>query len=138
MKHTFNIKALLLSITLTSCAQGPATQKGSIVYLQNVVTKSESPTNKFNSLIKQGNVVVDFYADWCGPCKAVASVINQIASQYPVMFLKVNTDLFRDLSSNIRSIPTLVFYKNGQQVHRQTGAMSQSAMASLLQKLYLK
>jgi thioredoxin-like negative regulator of GroEL len=67
----------------------------------------------------------------------MSSVIGQLAAQYPnVTFLKVNTDMFPEISSSIRSIPTIVFYKNGQQVHRQSGALTVQQMGALIQKLF--
>jgi thioredoxin len=134
---------LLSSVSLTSCLQeeGPTpinlVQTNNVIYLQNIVTKTDNAVTKFNNLIKQGNVIVDFYADWCGPCKAMSSVIGQLAAQYPnVTFLKVNTDMFPEISSSIRSIPTIVFYKNGQQVHRQSGALTAQQMGALIRKLF--
>ena len=144
MNRTHQISLLLLSsVSLTSCFQEntpkptPLAQTNNVIYLQNVVTKTENAVTKFNNLIRQGNVIVDFYADWCGPCKAMSGVIGQLAAQNPnVTFLKINTDMFPEISSNIRSIPTIVFYKNGQQVHRQSGALSASQMNALIQKLF--
>ena len=142
MKRIYVVAALFLgSISLTSCTrdQEPATPAytNNVLYLHSLVTKTDNPTNTFNNLIKQGNVVVDFYADWCGPCKTMSSVIGQIAPQYPnVTFLKINTDTFPGIASGIRSIPTVVFYKNGQQVYRQSSALNQQSLVSLLQKFY--
>lgn len=132
---------LLSSVSLTSCMQKETppspTSVNNIIYLQGVVTKTDNAITKFNSIISQGNVVVDFYADWCGPCKVMSGVISQLASQYPhVTFLKINTDMFPTLSSTIRSIPTIIFYKNGQQIHRQSGALTPPQMRSLIQKLF--
>ena len=144
MNHISRFSLLLLSsVSLTSCFQQDTTtptnlaQTNNVIYLQSVVTKTENAVTKFNNMIAQGNVVVDFYADWCGPCKVLASTIGQIAPQYPnVTFLKVNTDMFPALASGIRSIPTVVFYKNGKQVHRQTGALNRQQMTSLINKLF--
>ncbi len=142
MKHIYVATALFLgSMSLTSCTrdQEPVTPAytNNVVYLHSLVTKADNPTNTFNNLIKQGNVVVDFYADWCGPCKTMSSVIGQIAPRYPhITFLKINTDTFPRIASGIRSIPTVVLYKNGQEVYRQSGALDQKSLTSLLQKFY--
>lgn len=135
---------LLSSFSLTSCFQEKTTQTptemaqtNNVMYLQDVVTKAGNATTSFNNLIKSGNVIVDFYADWCGPCKAMSSVIGQLSSQYPhVTFLKVNVDMYPELSSSIRSIPTIIFYKNGQQVYRQSGGLNAAQMRSLIQKFF--
>lgn len=71
-------------------------------------------------------IVVDFWAEWCGPCKVMAPHFNQAAqnaSQY--RFVKVNTELAQKVSAqfNIRSIPTIAVFKNGKEVARQAGAM---------------
>jgi thioredoxin 2 len=71
-------------------------------------------------------IVVDFWATWCGPCKAMAPQFSQAALHAPqYRFIKVDTEQARKISSHyhIRSIPTLVVFKNGQEVARQAGAM---------------
>lgn len=144
MNYLSHISLLLLSsVSLTSCFQQDTptptnlAQTNNAIYLHSIVTKTENAVTKFNTMIAQGNVVVDFYADWCGPCKVLANTINQIAAQYSnVTFLKVNTDMYPELAGSIRSIPTVVFYKNGKQVHRQTGALNRQQMTSLIQKFF--
>ena len=74
-------------------------------------------------------VIVDFWADWCGPCKMMAPVFSQLAAEMAdsVRFAKVDTEQARDISArfNIRSIPTIILFKNGQEINRVAGAMDQ-------------
>jgi thioredoxin 2 len=72
-------------------------------------------------------VIVDFWADWCGPCKMMAPHFKAAAAQLPGMrFAKVNTEEARDASAahQVRSIPTLILFHKGVEVARQVGALS--------------
>jgi len=73
-------------------------------------------------------VVVDFWAPWCGPCKMMAPAFAQAAASLPLkaQFLKVNTENEQTLGAQygIRSIPTMILFKNGVEVDRVSGAMS--------------
>ncbi|MGB9883413.1 MAG: thioredoxin [Microgenomates group bacterium] len=74
----------------------------------------------------QGYVLVDFYADWCGPCKMTAPIIEELANELTdIKFVKINVDENPDLASNYQvfSIPTFIIFKNGQAVHQFVGAM---------------
>ena len=80
--------------------------------------------------------MVDFWADWCGPCKMLSPVVESIGSQYEgkVLVGKVNVDEEPELASafNISSIPTLVVMRGGEIVNRATGARPKSSILSLL------
>lgn len=77
-------------------------------------------------------VVVDFYADWCGPCKMIAPIIEQLSGEYEgrVKIGKVNTDENRGVASkySIMSIPTILFIKDGKVVDTAVGAMPKAAL----------
>ncbi|NLH54088.1 MAG: thioredoxin [Acholeplasmataceae bacterium] len=71
-----------------------------------------------------GTVLVDFYADWCGPCRMVSPIVEELANDNADMgFKKVNVDEEPDLAMryNVRSIPTLILFKDGKEVDRVIG-----------------
>lgn len=82
------------------------------------------------------NGVIDFYAEWCGPCKAMAPMLEQVNSSLgEEKIFKVNVDNEKDLAREfeIRSIPTLVFFKEGKPVNRIVGATSKKVLMESLQ-----
>lgn len=74
----------------------------------------------FNELVKTGTVLVDFYAEWCGPCKMMGEVLETFEN---VNIVKVNTDEHNELalSFGIMSIPTLILFKDGKEVDKMIG-----------------
>lgn len=81
--------------------------------------------DNFNNLINDEKItLVDFYADWCGPCKALSPVIDEIATEAKDINVgKVNVDAERDLASKfgVRSIPTMIIFKGGKEIDRLVG-----------------
>ena len=81
-------------------------------------------------------VLLDFYADWCGPCRMVAPILHEIAEERPdVIVGKINVDEEEDLAMQfgVYSIPTLVVMKNGEIVRQVSGARPKAQLLSLLE-----
>ena len=86
----------------------------------------------------KGLILVDFWAEWCGPCRMVAPILDELAAEYEgqVTIAKLNVDENRETAARfgIRSIPTILFFKDGTQVEQVIGALSKSALKAKVQQ----
>ena len=93
-----------------------------------IVLKSEKP------------VMVDFWAEWCGPCRMVSPIVSEIANEYKekAVIGKLDVDSNPGVSAKygIRSIPTILFFKNGELANKQVGAVPKSNLVSKLEALF--
>jgi thioredoxin 1 len=96
-------------------------------------------TDKFKEAIeKPGIVLIDWWAEWCGPCRAFAPIYEKVSEANPdVTFAKIDTDKEQQLSSAfaIRAIPTLMIFRDGVPLFAQPGALSQADLEELLSKV---
>ena len=111
-----------------------------VIYLHKEHKTTRSSEAHMQQFSSTGNVVIDFYADWCNPCKRMSPLIDGVAAIMPgFTFIKINRDFFIDLAKtfNITSIPTLVFLKDGKEIGRYDGGpLTQDKLASLIAKMY--
>lgn len=94
---------------------------------------------EFNELRSNGNVVVDFYADWCGPCKMLGPILETVSKDYPdVNFVKVNVDENEELAMEfgIMSIPSVFMLKDGEIVNKFLGVQQERTLREILDKTF--
>ena len=101
--------------------------------------QSVTKDNFDNEILKaQIPVVVDFYADWCGPCKMMSPLMEKLSSEYEgkVKFCKVNVDDEEELAiqNSVQSIPLFVLYKDGQVIDKAVGARAEDEMREFISK----
>ena len=84
-------------------------------------------------------VIIDFWAPWCGPCKMMGPNFEKAATKFPLktLFVKVNTQNEQNLGTrfSILSIPTLIVFKNGKEVHRVSGALDEKNLTQLVSQM---
>lgn len=84
----------------------------------------------YDELVSKGTVLVDFYATWCGPCKMLMPILEEIDKELDIEILEVDVDKYDDLarSFGIMSIPTLMLYKEGEIVKKNVGMMDKTSL----------
>ncbi len=87
----------------------------------------------FDSLVKDGIYLIDFYADWCGPCKMLGNILETLDNN----ILKINVDTHEDLATfyGVMSIPTICFFKNGELKEKVIGFRNKEEIEEILKKM---
>jgi thioredoxin 1 len=103
----------------------------------SVATTTLTPETH-DDTVKDGIVLIDFWADWCGPCKQFAPVYEKASEQHPdLVFTKVDTEADQELAGayGIQSIPTLVVYRDGIPVYGRPGSLPADALEDLIRQV---
>ena len=90
--------------------------------------------DEFNELIKEGTVLVDFFATWCGPCKMLSPVLEELSEESDVLIVKVDVDEAGPLAAQygIQAVPTLMLFKNGQRVDVRMGYQNKNHLLAFI------
>lgn len=94
---------------------------------------------KFNEIINQKQLtLVDFYAEWCGPCKMMSPILQEVKSvvKDDVKIIKINVDNHQDLAAEfmVRGVPTLMLFREGKMLWRQSGVLSTNDLVGLIRQ----
>jgi thioredoxin len=148
-KSLFLIVVILSVLTFHSNAGNPAIEPkagpiGTVIHLTDAAFKQKVFNYELNKQWKyEGNVpaIVDFYANWCGPCRQLAPVMEQIAKEYNgrIIIYKVDTDVEKLLSQNlgIQSLPTLLFIPVKGKPQVAMGALPKESLVKAIQEILL-
>lgn len=95
----------------------------------------ELSNENFDELISKDRVLVDFYATWCGPCKMMHPVLEELDKEIDIKIVKVNVDNFNELSRKygIMSIPTLLYFNTGELVFKKVGYTPKEELLKMLE-----
>ena len=93
--------------------------------------------SNFSEIINQDKpVLVDFFAEWCGPCKMMSPILKEVKSAFgdKISIIKIDVDKNQPLAAKyqVRGVPTLILYKSGKQVWRQSGAIQKNELVSII------
>lgn len=116
-------------------AERIAQQEESIA--QSQVQVIDLNSSNFGSITAQGLVLVDFWAEWCGPCKMMHPVFERMAKKYRhIKFARVNVDQNQDISMKfeVQAIPTFIMFKDGKQVDKMMGAVGEPGIHMIAKK----
>jgi len=94
-------------------------------------------SDNFDDFVKEGNIIIDFYADWCGPCQMMKPHFEKASDSIEdVKFGKVDVDKNQEIAQRfqIMSIPTTILFKNGEQVDRRSGALGEGDIKEVVKK----
>ena len=95
--------------------------------------------SNFNKIINSKTpVLIDFYADWCGPCKMLAPILKDVKAelQDQIKIIKIDVDKNQSLASQyqVRGVPTMMLFKNGQSVWRQSGVLQKDDIVNIIKQ----
>lgn len=107
---------------------------------QSLVDVVDLDSANFDHMTSQGLVLVDFWAEWCGPCKMMHPVFSRMAKKYRhIKFARINVDQCQDISMRfeVQSIPTFIMFKDGKPVEKMVGAVGEPGIHMIAKKYHM-
>jgi thioredoxin len=145
MKKTILLAMVILATTFTACAQDKKDEsKVKQLTYKEFLKKVWNFENNPNTFVYKGKLpaVIDFYADWCGPCRRVAPVMEKLAEEYDGQLLvyKINVDQEKELANafQVKSIPMVLFIPLEGQPMMQVGAMQEAEYKKVVEEHLIK
>lgn len=117
----------------------PTTPTNSVLYLHEIEPIRSAGRNMLDAMIKESNVIVIFYEDWCGPCKRMTPIFEEVATTMSsVTFVKVKRELYRSLfdSYNLSTVPAILFFKDGKLIKIQPSSVTKAELMKLIKQVY--
>ena len=96
--------------------------------------KIDLNTEEFDDLIKDNLVLVDFYASWCGPCRMLSPILDEVINETNIKLIKIDVDKHPTISKQygIMTIPTMILFKNGEIIEKRVGMTSKEGLIKLI------
>ncbi len=88
--------------------------------------------NNFNENIKNGTILVDFYADWCGPCRMLSPILEELSNDFNIVKVNVDESPITAQKYGVMSIPTLIVFKDGKEVNKKIGLCSKDELKEMI------
>ena len=137
------IATTLIGRQMISTQQAIPTQQKNLLFLHQVAAPTKihsiNPLDEYTQ--NNENVIVVFYEDWCGPCKRMTPIFEELAEEIDgILFIKVKRELYRNLFDryNLTTVPAILFFHNGVLVKIQPSSMTKAKLIKLIKKIYRK
>ena len=141
MKKNSVLLFLMSTLITVLCASQIATQQtnNAVLYLHELEPVRSAGRNALDKITQQGNVIVIFYEDWCGPCKRMTPIFEEVAETLSsITFIKVKRELYRSLFDfyNLNTVPAILFFKNGKLMKIQPSSVSKAELTKIIKNIY--